>query len=701
MSISKTNTNIDSSNNSLSILESTFPAVEISKLAEVESWRKEVYRPATHTHKWWAKRLGTVFRSIIIESLNYSGNEPTLYDTKKNEFSDIVLFDPFAGSGTTLVESVKLGLRTIGRDINPVATLVQRQAVAEWNIEKLKAAFGMIESACKTELNSYYVNEDGETVLYYFWVAQANCPDCDVVVDLFSSKIFAKHAYASKHPESKAICVTCGDIVITDYRSSEFVCKNGHHNQTLGSVKGQNMTCSNGHVNKVLFALKGKRPSYRMYAKLVLNKMNKKVYQSIDSFDEKLYKEIESKYQLLKADIVSPTGNLEVGINTRQAKSWGFDKWEDFFNTRQLLSLGLIGKAIKELDVDESIKEALTTLFSGTLEFNNLFCSFKGEGTGAVRHMFSNHTLKPERVPLEANPWGTNYSSGSFSTLFKSRLIRAYEYKKHPSDLALNDSVVKKVGGLSLPLNLDIAESWTEFITNKSSAYIVSGDSSNTDIADKAVDLIITDPPYMDNVNYSELADFFHAWLKNIQPYKSYDNSVSTRSDNEVQSANPDDFSKAIERVWTECERVLKDDGLVAFTFHQARISGWIALVKALKNAGLTITSIQPIKGEMSNSITKAGATNPSNLDSIVICRKSSYVTKSESMDVSLDTMINKLAALKESGIKVGLTDVTSVVNGTVLSYYTINDEFSIEQLVELAAVQYEKASDKLLSIST
>ena len=70
------------------------------------------------------------------------------------------------------------------------------------------------------------------------------------------------------------------------------------------------------------------------------------------------------------------------------------------------VSVGLLGNAVRHLDPSPE-REAMAALFSGTLEFNNMFCSFKGEGTGAVRHMFSHHILKPERTPLEAHPWGT------------------------------------------------------------------------------------------------------------------------------------------------------------------------------------------------------------------------------------------------------------------------------------------------------
>jgi putative DNA methylase len=67
-----------------------------------------------------------------------------------------------------------------------------------------------------------------------------------------------------------------------------------------------------------------------------------------------------------------------------------------------------------------------------------MFATFKGEGTGAVRHLFSHHILKPERMPIEANVWGTQKSSGSFSNLFKSRLLRAVDYRDAPFEIELN-----------------------------------------------------------------------------------------------------------------------------------------------------------------------------------------------------------------------------------------------------------------------
>ncbi len=45
------------------IEDDAFPFEALSDVAEIESWRKEINRPLYHIHKWWAQRLGAVFRS--------------------------------------------------------------------------------------------------------------------------------------------------------------------------------------------------------------------------------------------------------------------------------------------------------------------------------------------------------------------------------------------------------------------------------------------------------------------------------------------------------------------------------------------------------------------------------------------------------------------------------------------------------------
>src|SRR5262249_7313815 len=204
--------------------------------------------------------------------------------------------------------------------------------------------------------------------------------------------------------------------------------------------------------------------------------------------------------------------------------------------------------------------------------------------------------------------------------------------------------------------------------------YLKTGDSARTDLPDQSVDLVITDPPYMDNVHYSELADFFHSWLRELVPFEHYPRKeATTRSPREVQSASPEEFEVAITGVWRECVRVLSPDGLLAFTFHQARLSGWVALVKALAEAGLVVTAVQPVKAEMSTSVTKNGA-EPSNLDAVVVCRRGDSSIRSLLGDpeAAADVGERRIIELRAAGVDVGVGDIRSVIRGHVLATYTV-----------------------------
>jgi putative DNA methylase len=687
-----------------SALEVAFPSAVLSAIGTHESWRKEVHRPATSTHKWWAKRLGSVFRGIIAAAVTDAADDAVAAYSSPTNFSGRVILDPFAGSGVTGVEALKLGASAVCFDINPVATLVQRQAMQPWDMSVLRAAYLRVERACRHEIDRVHRTADGRTALYYFWVAVVACPDCEVPVRLFDSTVFAKDAYPKRKPKAQLVCPSCLDIQEGRYDFQAAICANGHEFTQAGSVAKAKARCVNGHEFKILAALGENPPTYEMYAKMVASvRGDKKTYEPIDDWDRHLYAECEQLLAKLPEDAVLPAGKLAPGNNTNQALNWNFREWRQFFNARQLYSLSLMATAIRDLEPQGPEREGLCALFSGTLEFNNLFTSFKGEGTGAVRHMFSHHILKPERTPLEAHPWGTPQSSGAFSTLLASRLERAHKYKTEPTDLVLHDGAgVVRTTGLSLPLDVPLRPDWESLASSGSGAYVATRNSADTGLPDGFVDLVVTDPPFMDNVHYAELADFFHAWLREMQPHPGYATDESTRRTGEVQSADPDEFGKAIEAVWMECERVLKPGGLLAFTFHQARITGWAKVIEALYRSGFVVTAIQPVKGEMTTSVVKAGSSEPSNLDSVVVCRraKDGAAGAHESLDGALAYACRQLQALIEHGVDVGTGDLRSVIRGTLLAHLA-STGVDLNDHIDLVEGSATRAMNSLAALAT
>ena len=127
-----------------------FPFEFLSQLAERESWRKEIHRPIYHVHKWWAKRLGSVFRGILLGAMLPGDHDLAKAYYQTHRFADVTVFDPFMGSGTTIGEAHKLGLTAIGRDINPVAVEAVRTALGPMDQGSLKAPFDALRRRGRT-----------------------------------------------------------------------------------------------------------------------------------------------------------------------------------------------------------------------------------------------------------------------------------------------------------------------------------------------------------------------------------------------------------------------------------------------------------------------------------------------------------------------------------------------------------------------
>ncbi|MFZ1238002.1 MAG: hypothetical protein WAV66_01535, partial [Anaerolineae bacterium] len=47
------------------MVNAPFPEEFANALAEVEAFNKHLFRPNTYLHKWWARRCGSTFRTIL------------------------------------------------------------------------------------------------------------------------------------------------------------------------------------------------------------------------------------------------------------------------------------------------------------------------------------------------------------------------------------------------------------------------------------------------------------------------------------------------------------------------------------------------------------------------------------------------------------------------------------------------------------
>jgi putative DNA methylase len=682
-------------------LENDFPIVEISQIAEQESWRKEINRPIYHIHKWWATRLGSVFRAITLGALSRPGTDTWKGFYEQHQLTGKVVLDPFMGSGTTLGEAIKLGAKAVGCDINPVSSFLVRQAFTRVSEAKLRDVFARLESEVAPEIRRYYQTNDPQSgkpipVLYFFWVKTVTTPNGETV-PLMSRYVFAQNAYPKKKPRAQIVCPICWGLIEDRYDTTMLTCPHCAHdfNPQEGAAAGQYVMTESGKRYRIkeLLPTDGTPPAHRLYAMLALRPDGEKIYLPAREEDRTLFAEAETRLQTEKLPL--PTLAVRPGHNTDQARGYNYTHWCNFFNARQLLCLGLLLKAI--LDIEEvAVQEQMLCLFSSTLEFNNLFCSYKGEGTGAVRHMFSNHILKPERTPLENSVWGTNKSSGTFSTLFESRLIRAKRYLDDPFEVGfVHDFLGTRTGtrkvSASRPINVPCAESWNELTMSAKGIMILNGDSAKLPLPNGVVDAVVTDPPYFDFVHYSELSDFFFAWLapvlKERYPWFNKENSSDA---GEVQQKDPRIFARQLSYVFAESCRVMKNDGVLAFSFHHSRADGWAAIYEAVAHAGLFIVAAHPVHGELRAASPKASTKEPISLDVILVCRKrpraAEFPFAEDYVIRQTDALVRKLegAGMKISSADrfvVGAAQMLIFASGELLSFEEIRERLELLRL--------------------
>ena len=203
--------------------------------------------------------------------------------------------------------------------------------------------------------------------------------------------------------------------------------------------------------------------------------------------------------------------------------------------------------------------------------------------------------------------------------------------------------------------------------------YLSCGDSSHTDLAPSSVDVVVTDPPFFDNVHYSQLADFFYVWQRRILG-NSKCPQETTRSDREVQRTDADDFADRLRDVWKECGRVLKPRGLLVFTYHHSRPEGWYSILDSLTRAGFMIVAAHPIKAEMSVAMPKNQTKEPIDLDIVMVCRKRDEFRTmvwphEEAWARAVDVARNQIDRLRRVGRELSRNDLRVVVMAQIVRF--------------------------------
>ena len=572
-------------------IDAQFPEQFVDRLSRQEVFNKHLFRPNTYLHKWWARRCGSTFRTILKQFAPSA--ERTDYYTAGG-LEGLTVLDPMMGGGTTLHEAIRLGANVVGADIDPIPVLQARSSLSRTPLNVLRTAFDRFLGDLHADLHPYF---------------QTHCPTCQAETDVR----YCLYGLRKRCACGMVIQVEQydlrqdGDTIIRLDPSSGEIVSDSQPSQ-LASATGCPKLIKKGDkkcpvCDQVYEDLRD-QPFYTRYTLVAVVG---------ECAEHGLFYRAPSAHDLeLVAAADRMRSNLDFGSmedflvrdgpKSADLIRHNIPSYLDVFSSRQLLYLhAAIGHLQRHADLE---RLNLAMLVSTSLEFNSMLCGYKGwyrNRPGAIRHTFALHAYSFQYTALENNPVNPVKSSGNLRQLFHDRIERGRKWAAVP--------IERKVGanGKSQRVSVrgetdagDEVSSQSGLTPAGGSFWVMQRDSRDLPLADGSVDVVVTDPPYYNSVQYADLASFFRVWLARLVPDAAtwrYDHNHAA-----VAAATPrhaDNFLSVLGGIFHECHRVLKKaTGRMVFTFHHWDHNAWADLTIALRDAGFRLMNVYVVYSE-------------------------------------------------------------------------------------------------------
>ena len=611
-------------------IERDFDVSLIAEMALREKQIQQSYRPIIGVHKWFARRPGTLFRGLILSEFADGRLEDAFF--RANDFSGIRIADPFMGGGTPLIEANRVGCDVQGFDVNPMSAWIVREEIEYIDTVAYERAARALVARLRDDVGGYYrtscplYGDDDVPVKSFLWVKVLECGACGKPFDLFPGYLLAENR---RHPKNVLVCSGCGDLNEVEDRKSPGDCIGcGAALRRAGPARRGRCNCPHCGYSNVYPGEARQPPEHRLFAIEYHNPGRRaehrgRFFKKPDAEDIARMAAAAERWERINPRY-APQEDIPPGDETGRLHRWGYARYRDMFNPRQLLGLELSCRLIAELE-DERIRHALATNLSDLLRYQNMLCRYD---TMALKSLdiFSVHGFPVGLVQCESNLLGivngagANVGSGGWSNII-DKYVKAKRYCEAPFEVRRNGSRNARV---------PVEGEWIGEKRNGSRRAIAIRCASaiKSGLPPGSLDAVFTDPPYFGNVQYGELMDFCYVWLRRLAGNAAEGFSrASTRSRDELtgnvtQKRGLTHFTEGLSAVWSRMAEALKPGAPLVFTYHHNKLDAYCAVGVAILDAGLVCSASLPCPAEMGGSIHIHG-TASSIMDTVFVCRSS------------------------------------------------------------------------------
>lgn len=634
-------------------------ALPLEAINQASAHEKSVPRrghPAT-LHLWWARRPLAAARAVLFaQVVDDPSSRPDLYPTEEAQRTERerlhsllaklaqwentsndrlmaeasaeirrstggtppIIVDPFAGGGTIPLEAQRLGLQAHASDLNPVAVLINKALVefpaqhrdisplfpglADSEIRSWSGTAGLaadvraygawMRDEAEKRIGKYYPSASGATVLAWIWARTVACPNpaCGIEMPLVRSWWLGK----KKGRETFIVPSVVGDPSHASGLRVAFEIGRGKHGPAIeGTMSGrQGATCIACNAAVPTDYIKAEGLAGRIGARLmatVVEGQRQRVYLAPTPEQEHV------------ARVPRPTDVPDQALGHDPRNLWtpqyGLTKFSDLFTDRQLLALvtfsDLVSEARRRILDDGGTAEYadivatyLAYLGSKLADWLSSVCSWIPQIEG-VRDTFARQAIAMAWDFVEINPFSNSVgnANGHFEWIVSA--IEALPATGPVGVVEQADAASRSFTGL----------------------------------------VIATDPPYYDNIAYSDLSDFLYVWLRRSLRHIHPDLlSTMLVPKSEELVANPyrhggrdgakqffeDGFREVFSRARTSADSEFPITVWYAFKQSESGDSGeastgWEKLLEGMVQSGWEITSTWPMRSERGGRMISIG----------------------------------------------------------------------------------------------
>ncbi len=565
--------------------QSLLTALDWADLGEqirLQQRNREVHTPAISTFRWWARRSHALIGALL--------------DSAMGDFGASCVGDPFSGGGTVAIEAARRGADVFAQDLHPWVIAGLGTTLRPVDPDELEeAAQGLMQRLDPLRSDLYRADcrdHPGESeVLTAFWVRVAHCPDCSENVYLYPYSLVTRASRARDESLAWWGCGACGTVSQIAAGSPRLCsgCEAVLGDGDVSLLPGREASCPHPGCGTGFRPFE-QSPGWKLVLvqRLCTIQGRQAVHFSVPTEAEAIAAESAEKTPGVSSALGEP---IPSGMETRVLRRCGFRNWSDLYAPRQLRVLTEASKAIDSANVSAAIRDRLRLALCGCAEMAGHVSRWDRYYPKAFEAM-ANHRFAVTGFSCETN---------LLAERGRGTLARRLGHSVDAARWAQEE--------IPRPTDVSRRRSSAGARVKPGGVVLTEGSSERQRASTGSIDLILTDPPYFDDIQYAELASVFLAWARasGLVPESVELDLGAEAVANPERGVDADRYRELLTAILSETNRTISADGRMVLTFHNSDLRAWWALGWALREAGFAIAALAVIHSENEKDHAKRG----------------------------------------------------------------------------------------------